>query len=370
MDADSFIKQIVMICIGLLLIYLAIKKKYEPALLLPMGFGAILVNIPNSLVVNQTLNGMGESQGIIQWMYEVGIKTSEAMPILLFIGIGAMIDFSPLIERPKMFLIGIGGQLGVVIAIALSCLVGFDIKDALSIGIIGAADGPTAIMVSQIVKSKYIGPIAVASYSYMAIVPLILPIAIRLMTSEKNRKMIMNNNGSSVSKRKRTVFPIATTLIVGFLVPSSLPLIGFLMFGNLIKESGVLESLTETARSVLTNLITLLLGLTISFSMQAEQFLKIDTLLIMAIGLIAFFMDAIGGVLMAKLLNVFSTNKINPIVGSAGISAFPMAARTVQEMGRKENPMNVLLPYALGANASGQIVSAIVGGLIIRFISG
>ena len=367
MECD--IKHIVMICVGIMLIYLAIKKQYEPSLLLPMGFGSVLVNLPNSAVINQTLEGIGETNGIIQWMYEAGIECSEAMPILLFIGIGAMIDFGPLLENPKLFLLGIGGQMGIIAAAVLAYFLGFDLKDAACIGIIGAADGPTSIMVSQVLKSDYIGSIAVAAYSYMAIVPMILPFAIRLATTKKERQMIMEYNPKSVSRIKRIAFPICVTIITGVLVPSSLSLVGFLMFGNLIKECEVLKTLTHTAQETLTNMITLLLGITISFSMKAEQFVTVETIMIMGIGLFAFLIDAIGGIMTAKIMNLFSKKKINPIVGAAGISAFPMAARTVQSIGAKENPMNVLLNHGLGANVAGQITSAIAGGIIINLVS-
>lgn len=365
MEYDIVLKQVVMICLGILLIYLAIKKQYEPSLLLPMGFGSILVNLPNSAVVDQIGN-----HGIIQWLYEIGIESSEAMPILLFIGIGAMIDFGPLLENPKLFLIGIGGQLGIIVAIGLSYLLGFSLKDSACIGIIGAADGPTSIMVSQALRSDYIGSIAVSAYSYMAIVPIILPWAIKATTTKRERQMIITYDHKSVRRLKRVSFPITMTVLAGVLVPSSLPLIGFLMFGNLIKECGVLSTLTRTAQETLTNLITLLLGITISFSMKAEQFVTKETLMIMVIGLVAFVFDAIGGIITVKLINVFCKNKINPIVGAAGISAFPMAARTVQSVGAKENPMNVLLNHGLGANVAGQIASAIAGGLIIRLVGG
>lgn len=364
MEYELMLKQIVMIIVGLLLIYLAIKKQYEPSLLLPMGFGSILVNLPNSAVISSN-----DTNGIIQWLFEVGIEVSEAMPILLFIGIGAMIDFGPLLENPKLFLLGIGGQFGIIASMALANFMGFSLKDSACIGIIGAADGPTAIMVSQVLDSNYIGSIAVSAYSYMAIVPVILPLAIKLTTTKKERQMVMKYNNKSVSNRKRILFPVTTTIIAGILVPSSLPLVGFLMFGNLIKECGVLKTLTQTAQETLTNLITLLLGITISFSMKAEQFVTVETLMIMAIGLFAFFIDAIGGIMIAKLMNVFCKKKINPIVGAAGISAFPMAARTVQSVGAKENSMNVLLNHGLGANVAGQMASAIAGGMIIRFIS-
>ncbi len=363
-------QQIVMYGIGILLIWLAIKKEYEPALLLPMGFGAILVNLPATGVLNQVLTGVGETNGIIQWLFEVGIEASEAMPVLLFVGIGAMIDFGPLLSDPKMFLFGAGAQFGIFAAILLAVILGFDLKDAASIGIIGAADGPTSILVSQILKSNYIGPIAVAAYSYMALVPVIQPFAIRLVTTKKERMIRMAYEPASVSKRTRIIFPIAVTMVVGLVAPSSVALVGFLMFGNLIRECGVLNTMSDTAQNNLSNLITLLLGITISFSMQAERFVAVDTLMIMLIGMFAFVMDTIGGVLLAKFMNLFTKKKINPMVGAAGISAFPMSSRVVQKMAMQEDPGNILLMHAAGANVSGQIASVVAGGLVINLVTG
>lgn len=362
-------KQLVMYLIGLLLIYLAIKKEYEPSLLLPMGFGAILVNLPFSSALNQVVSGVGETQGIVEWLFHIGIEASEALPILLFIGIGAMIDFGPLLSKPALFLYGAAAQFGIFAALILATLLGFDLKDAASISIIGAADGPTSILVSQILHSNYIGAIAVAAYSYMALVPIIQPFAIRLVTTKKERTMTMNYQSSSVSKRVRIAFPIVVTFIVGLIAPTSISLVGFLMFGNLIRECGVLGTMSETAQNTLANLITLFLGITISFSMQAESFVRTDTLLIMAIGLFAFIFDTIGGVLFAKFLNLFLKEKINPMVGAAGISAFPMSSRVVQKLALSENPQNILIMHAAGANVSGQIASAIAGGLMITLVS-
>ena len=362
-------QQLVMVGIGILLIWLAIKKEYEPALLLPMGFGAILVNLPSSGVINQMLAGVGETNGIIQWLFETGIEASEAMPVLLFIGIGAMIDFGPLLFNPKMFLFGAGAQFGIFAALLLAVLLGFDLKDAASIGIIGAADGPTSILVSQMLNSRYVGAIAVAAYSYMALVPVIQPFAIKLVTTKKERMIRMEYSASSVSKRARIAFPIAVTIGVGLVAPSSVALVGFLMFGNLIRECGVLNTMSETAQTTLANLITLLLGITISFSMKADQFVTKDTLLIMLIGVFAFVMDTIGGVLLAKLFNLFSKKKINPMVGAAGISAFPMSSRVVQKMAMEEDPGNVILMHAAGANVSGQVASVIAGGMIIHLVT-
>ena len=346
-------QQAVMYVVGIVLIYLAIKKDYEPALLLPMGFGAILVNLPLSGVINQQMEGIGVVNGIIEWLYNVGIEASEALPILLFIGIGAMIDFGPLLSMPSMFLFGAGAQFGIFFAICVAVLLGFDIADAASIGIIGAADGPTSILVSQVLHSKYVGPIAVAAYSYMALVPIVQPFAIRLVTTKKERRIHMDY----------------TTFLVGLISPQSVALVGFLMFGNLLRECGVLGNLSDTAQNTLANLITLLLGITISFSMRADAFVNVDTLLIMFIGLIAFVFDSIGGVLLAKFLNLFRKKKINPMIGAAGISAFPMSARVVQKMAMEEDPTNVILMHAIGANVSGQIASVIAGGLVISLVA-
>lgn len=362
-------KQVVMYAVGILLIWMAISKEYEPSLLLPMGFGAILVNLPFSGVLDQVLQGGIESHGIISWLFDVGINASEAMPILLFIGIGAMIDFGPLLSNPVMFLFGAGAQFGIFAAILLAVLLGFDLKDAASIGIIGAADGPTSILVSQILKSNYIGPIAVAAYSYMALVPIIQPAAIKLVTTKKERQIHMEYNPKSVSKKMRIAFPIVVTIIVGLIAPQSVALVGFLMFGNLVRECGVLGTMSDTAQNNLANLITLLLGITISFSMQAENFVTVQTLLIMLIGLFAFVMDTIGGVVFAKIINLFLKKKINPMIGGAGISAFPMSSRVVQKVAMEEDPSNIILMHAAGANVSGQIASVIAGGMVINLVT-
>lgn len=362
-------QQVVMYLVGFVLIYLAIKKEYEPSLLLPMGFGAILVNLPFSGVLDQTLQGGIQSRGIIEWLFQVGIDASEALPILLFIGIGAMIDFGPLLTNPLMFLFGAGAQFGIFAAILLAAALGFDLKDAVSIGIIGAADGPTSLLVSQVLGSKYIGAIAVAAYSYMALVPIVQPFAIRLVTTKKERQIHMEYHPGSVTKTMRILFPIIVTMVVGFVSPQSVALVGFLMFGNLIRECGVLHTMSETAQNTLANLITVLLGITVSFSMRAEAFVTVDTLMILAIGLFAFVMDTIGGVLLAKFMNLFLKKKINPMIGGAGISAFPMSSRVIQKMAMEEDPTNVILMHAAGANVSGQIASVIAGGLVINLVS-
>lgn len=366
--AEGGWKNLVMFAVGIILIWLAIKKEYEPSLLLPMGFGAILVNLPLSGVLNQSVGGV-EAHGIIEWLFDVGINASEAMPILLFIGIGAMIDFGPLLSQPSMFLFGAGAQFGIFAAILLAALLGFDIKDAAAIGTIGAADGPTAILVSQVLKSEYVGPIAVAAYSYMALVPIVQPMAIKLVTTKKERCIHMEYKPESVSKTMRIIFPIAVTMIVGLVAPQSVALVGFLMFGNLIRECGVLGTMSETAQDQLANLITLLLGITISFSMKAEAFVKWETLMIMAIGLFAFVMDTIGGVMLAKFMNLFRKQKINPMIGGAGISAFPMSSRVIQKIAMEEDPSNILIMHSAGSNVSGQIASVVAGGLIISLVS-
>ena len=360
-------QQAVMYVVGAVLIWLAIKKEYEPTLLLPMGFGAILVNLPSSGVLNQMMEGAGETHGIIQWLFEVGIETSEAFPLLLFIGIGAMIDFGPLLSNPKMFLFGAAAQFGIFMTIVLAALLGFEIKDAASIGIIGAADGPTSILVSQVLGSNFIGPIAVAAYSYMALVPIIQPAAIKLVTTKKERAIKMEYRPNQVTKTTRILFPIMVTFVAGLVAPASVSLVGFLMFGNLIRECGVLNRLSETAQNDLANLITLLLGITIAFSMRADQFVTVQTIMIMALGLVAFIFDTVAGVVFAKILNIFSKTKINPMVGAAGISAFPMSARIVEKMGIAANNQNHLLMHAVGANVSGQIASAVAGGIILGF---
>lgn len=362
-------QQIVMYVIGAVLIWLAINKDLEPVLLLPLGFGAILVNLPASGVLNQTLEGIGETNGIIEWLFNVGIEASEAMPLLLFIGIGAMIDFGPLLSNPKLFLFGAAAQFGIFAAIVVACCLGFDLKDAASIGIIGAADGPTSILVSQVLGSNYIGPIAVVAYSYMALVPIIQPMVIKLLTTKKERCIHMEYKPATVSKKAKIIFPIVVTFIAGLVAPMSVSLVGFLMFGNLLRECGVLNNLSDTAQNVLSNLVSLLLGITIAFSMKADTFVNKETLLIMLIGLSAFIFDTAAGVLFAKLMNLFSKEKINPMIGAAGISAFPMAARVVQKMALKEDPSNVLIMQATGTNVSGQIASVVAGGVILNVVA-
>lgn len=353
-------QQVIMWVIGGVLIYLAIKKEMEPSLLLPMGFGAILVNIPFSGAVGE--------EGAIDILFNAGIA-NELFPLLLFIGIGAMIDFGPLLSNPKLLLFGAAAQFGIFFTYSMASLFGFAPNDAGSIAIIGAADGPTSIFVANELNSQYVGAIIVAAYSYMALVPIVQPPVIRLLTTKKERLIRMPYAEKSVSKMTRILFPIIITVIAGLVAPQSVSLVGFLMFGNLIRECGVLNSLSQTAQNVLANIITLLLGITVSTKMQAEYFLTLDTLLIMGLGLIAFIFDTVGGVLFAKFLNLFLKNKINPMIGAAGISAFPMSSRVVHKMGLEEDKQNFLLMHAAGANVSGQIASVIAGGLILNFLS-
>ncbi len=359
-------KQVVMWCIGALLIYLAIKKDMEPSLLLPMGFGAILVNLPLSGAITQ-IYPTGTEEGVIDLLFNSGIA-NELFPLLLFIGIGAMIDFEPLLCNPKLMLFGAAAQFGIFFTLSLACLLGFDVKDAASIAIIGAADGPTSIFVANFFHSNYLGAIIVAAYSYMALVPIVQPPVIRLITTRKERRIRMEYTGSKVTKTTKILFPVVVTIITGIVAPRSVALVGFLMFGNLIRECGVLDSLSETAQKVLANLITLLLGLTVASKMTADAFLNKETLLILALGLVAFVFDTIGGVLFAKFINLFSKKKVNPMIGATGISAFPMSARVIHKMGLEEDPQNFLLMHAVGSNVSGQIASVIAGGIILNMI--
>ncbi len=361
-------QQAVMWVIGGILIYLAIKKDMEPSLLLPMGFGAILVNLPLSGAVTQIYDKVKEV-GVIDVLFNAGIA-NELFPLLLFVGIGAMIDFGPLLSNPKLMIFGAAAQFGIFMTLSLAALLGFDLKDAASIGIIGAADGPTSIFVAQYFNSKYIGAIMVAAYSYMALVPLVQPPVIKLLTTKKERLIRMPYKQRSISKTAKILFPIIITMITGIISPRSVALIGFLMFGNLIRECGVLDSLSDTAQKVLANLITLFLGITIATKMQAKYFLTKETLLIILLGLFAFIFDTAGGVVFAKILNLFlpRDKKINPMIGAAGISAFPMSARVVHKMGLKEDPQNFLLMHSVGVNVSGQIASVIAGGLILNLL--
>ena len=363
------LRQLVMWVIGAILIYLAIKKDMEPTLLLPMGFGAILLNLPMSGALEP-----------IEVLYNAGIA-NDLFPLLLFVGIGAMIDFTPLLSNPKLMLFGAAAQFGIFFTFTVATLVPmpvfengawsvayFTLKDAASIAIIGAADGPTSIKVANALGTQYAGAIAVAAYSYMALVPVIIPPVVRLVTTKKERQIRMAYSTTQVKKSTKILFPIVVTIVAGCIAPEAASLIGFLMFGNLIRECGVLGSLSETAQKVLANLITLFLGITIAFQMQAEKFVTVQTVVIICLGLVAFIFDIVGGVLFAKFINLFAKNKVNPMIGAAGISAFPMASRVVHKMGLEEDPQNFLLMHAAGANVAGQISSAIAGGLILSFM--
>ncbi len=360
-------KQVIMWIIGGILIYLAIKKKMEPTLLLPIGFGAILVNLPLSGAITQTVDGTVQ-EGPISILFNSGIA-NELFPLLLFVGIGAMIDFGPLLANPKLMIFGAAAQFGIFFTLSMASLFGFEMKDAASIAIIGAADGPTSIFVANYFGTKYIGAIIVAAYSYMALVPIVQPPVIKLLTTKNERKIRMDYTSGEVSKTAKIIFPIFVTILTGLVAPNAVALIGFLMFGNLIRECGVLDSLSQTAQSVLSNLITLFLGITIAEKMQADAFLDPTTLLILGLGLVAFIFDTAGGVLFAKLINVFSKKKINPMIGAAGISAFPMSARVVHKLGLEEDSSNFLLTHTIGINVSGQIASVIAGGLILNLIA-
>ena len=359
-------EQVIMWIIGGILIFLAIKKEMEPTLLLPMGFGAILVNLPIPPVApGEAASGV---RGVIDFLFEIGIDSHELFPLILFIGIGAMIDFEPVLTNPKLMIFGAAAQFGIFFTLCLASVFGFELKDAASIAIIGAADGPTSIFVANMLNSNYTAAIMVAAYSYMALVPIVQPPIIKLCTTKKERLIRMKNTGKKVSKLTKILFPIVVTIIVGLVAPDATALIGFLMFGNLIRECGVLNSLSETAQNVLANLITIFLGFTIASKMVAEDFLRFETILIMGLGLVAFIVDTFGGIMIAKIMNLFTKNKINPMIGAAGISAFPMSARVVHKMGLAEDNQNFLLMHSIGVNVSGQVASVIAGGLILTLV--
>ena len=362
-------QQAVMWLIGAVLIYLAIKKDMEPTLLLPIGFGAIIVNLPGVMQkVTDAAGNVTYDAGPLTTLFNAGIS-NELFPLILFIGIGAMIDFGPLLSNPKLMIFGAAAQFGIFFTLCLASMF-FPIKDAASIAVIGAADGPTSIVVANQLGSQYLGAIMVAAYSYMALVPIIQPPVIKLLTTKKERLIRMPYEQKEVSKLTRILFPIVITAIAGFVAPESIYLVGFLMFGNLIRECGVLNSLSETAQKVLANLITIFLGITIASRMYWEQFLNPETLLILGLGLFAFIFDTAGGVLFAKFLNLFMKKKVNPMIGAAGISAFPMSGRIVHKMALQEDNQNFLLMHSIGVNVSGQIASVIAGGLILKFFGG
>ncbi|MBL8968031.1 MAG: sodium ion-translocating decarboxylase subunit beta [Spirochaetaceae bacterium] len=362
-------QNLVMYLVGFALIWLAIKKEYEPMLLLPIGFGAILVNLPLSIAGIPAAGASVTEPGFLSVLFEMGIRT-ELFPLLIFVAVGAMIDFGPLFKNPFMIFFGAAAQFGIFATMIAATLLGFDLKAAASIGIIGAADGPTSIFVSSIFAPQLLGPISVAAYSYMSLVPLIQPPVIKLLTTKHERRIHMVYHESSCPKWLKVMFPIAVTMISGFVAPISVPLIGSLMFGNLIRESGVLERLSKAAQNELANIVTLLLGITIGSSMTAAAFLTLDTLMIMGLGLVAFIFDTAGGVLFAKLVNLFlpKARKINPMIGACGISAFPMSGRIVQKMANDEEKGNIILMHAIGSNVSGQLGSVIAGGMVLALV--
>ena len=370
---------LIMICVAFFLLYLAIKHKFEPLLLLTIAFGMLLTNLPGANLFHTELFAGGHvhwdifvaQAGLLDYLY-LGVKLG-IYPCLIFVGVGAMTDFGPLIANPKSFLLGAAAQIGIFLTFIGAYALGFSPAEAGSIGIIGGADGPTSIYLTAILAPELLGPIAVAAYSYMALVPIIQPFAIKLVTTKKERCIHMQYNPGDVSRGMRIAFPIAVTIIVGFISPQSVALVGFLMFGNLLRECGVLHSLSQAAQNELANIITLLLGITISFSMRAEQFVNPATLMIMALGLVAFVFDTIGGVLFAKVVNVFlkmaGKPPVNPMIGGCGISAFPMSSRVVQKMAAEAEPGNIILMQAAGTNVSGQVASVIAGGLVISIVT-
>jgi sodium ion-translocating decarboxylase beta subunit len=371
------VKNIIMFVIASILIYLAIKKEYEPNLLLPIGFGAILANLPPLINGFAAVLGTSEEPGFLKVLYNAGI-VNELFPILIFIGIGAMCDFTPLLKNPIMMFFGAAAQFGIfatfLVALLVLPVIGVEgdllIKLAASIGIIGAADGPTTLYAANYFQlGKYMGPITVAAYSYMSLVPIIQPPVVKALTTKEERRIRMDYHEEHVSKGALIVFPIIITVVAGILVPMSAPLIGSLMFGNLLRVCGVLNHLANTAQNELTNIVTILLGLSVGSTMTGEDFLQITTLMIMGLGLVAFIFDTAGGVLFAKFINLFRKKKINPMIGAAGISAFPMSARVIQKMATEEDPTNFVLMQAISANVSGQLGSIVAGSVLIQLIS-
>lgn len=352
-------QSLVMIGVSFVLMYLAIAKDYEPLLLLPIAAGCMLANLPLSPLIAE--------DGMLKVLYHMGI-TNELFPLLIFIGIGALTDFGPLLENPRLVLLGAAGQFGIFLTLLLALLLGFTPPEAASIGIIGAIDGPTSIYVSGILAPHMLGPITVAAYSYMSLVPIILPPVIRLLTTKHERQIRMPYSSRTISRRTRILFPIIVTVLVGTLVPFATPLIGMLMLGNLMKESGAVERLTKASSAEIANAVTLFLGLAIGSTMVGAEFLKKETLFILLLGLLAFVLDGAAGVLFAKLLNLLSGGKVNPMIGAAGISAFPMAARVVQRVAHEEDFENFLLMHAMGANAAGQVASVVAGGVVLALM--
>lgn len=352
-------QSLVMIGVSFVLFYLAIAKDYEPLLLLPIGAGCLLANLPLSPLV--------ADDGMLRVLYDMGVG-NEMFPLLIFIGIGALTDFGPLLENPKFVLLGAAGQFGIFLTLLLALLLGFTPNEAASIGIIGAIDGPTSIYVSGILAPHMLGPITVAAYSYMSLVPIIMPPVVMLLTSKEERAIRMPYSSRKTSRRTRIMFPIIVTVMVGTLVPFATPLIGMLMLGNLMKESGAVERLTKASSAEIANAVTLFLGLAIGSTMVGTDFLKPSTLFILILGLLAFGLDCAAGVMFAKILNVISGGKVNPIIGAAGISAFPMAARVCQRIAQQENFDNFLLMHAMGANAAGQVASVVAGGVLLALM--
>ncbi len=352
-------QSVVMMAVAFVLLYLGIVKEYEPLLLLPIGAGCLLANLPLSPLI--------APDGMLRVLYDMGIA-NELFPLLIFIGIGALTDFGPLLENPRLVLLGAAGQFGIFFTLIAALLLGFTRPEAASIGIIGAIDGPTSIYVSGLLAPHLLGPITVAAYSYMSLVPIILPPIMKLLTTQAERRIRMPYSQRSISRRTRILFPIVVTVVVGTLVPFATPLIGMLMLGNLMKESGVVERLTKASAQEIANTVTLFLGLAIGSTMVGTEFLKPSTLAILVLGIFAFALDGIAGVLFAKLLNVLSGGKVNPLIGAAGISAFPMAARVVQKVAREEDFENFLLMHAMGANAAGQIASVVAGGVLLALM--
>ncbi|MEN6409810.1 MAG: sodium ion-translocating decarboxylase subunit beta [Anaerolineaceae bacterium] len=348
----------VMIVVGCILIALAVIKEYEPVLLLPIGFGCILANL-----------GMSNEVGMMKVIYDAGIKT-ELFPLLIFIGVGAMIDFSPLLAQPKMVLLGAAGQFGIYGTLILAVLLGFPINQAASIGVIGAIDGPTAIFVSSKLAPELLGPIAVAAYSYMSLIPIIQPPIMRVMTTKAERKIRMDYAPRQVSKKVLVSFPIIVTAIISLLAPDAAPLIATLMLGNLLRESGVVDRLSKSAQNEIINVSTLFLGLAIGSTMTGASFIRLDTLMILGLGLLAFVLDTVAGLGFGKLMCVISGHKINPLIGACGISAFPMAARLSAKMAQEEDFDNFILMHAMGSNTAGQLGSVIAGGLLLALVSG
>ncbi len=351
----------IMIGVGCLLLYLGIKKDFEPLLLVPIGFGAILVNIP--------LAGLMEEEGFLRIIYDAGIMT-ELFPLLIFVGIGAMTDFGPLLENPKIFLLGAAGQFGIFLTLALALALGFPQKDAVAIGIIGACDGPTAIYVTSKYAPHLLGAVSVAAYSYMSLVPVIQPPIMRFLTGEEERKINMGVVKKSVSKTTKLLFPLIVTVIGGLIAPRGLPLLGTIMLGNFMKECGVVGRLTKAAENEIPNIVTLLLGISIGATMDGRIFLKPQTLVVLGLGFLAICLDTACGVLFGKVMKVLTGGKVNPLIGAAGISAYPMSARVVQREGQKYNPKNYLLMHAMGANTGGQVGSVMAAAVMLSVLKG